>query len=316
MKNLIWRLASLMIFFLIIQVSFAQMPREKIADLLSAIMDQVRNKKPMTIDNKNILAQDPKATLELLKPYERDTSPLVRYHAFTQDWQIARSYPSPKVRQEVTARLVEGLRDIEPLVWKHSSKYLLDFNSEDFTEATKAAINQLLDEKEPRQDIVRIAGVANMQEKMDKLEKLLIDESAYGTGLYTGKWYGTLGWAARLARARMGSKADISRAIKLVESEPDEVIRVTILLHDIAYIRQPEAIEVLQQYFESDKRLPQVKETAPGTSYHQYAVDLLTEIIRNFPLKKKCVGCYTQSDIELAREWMRVKHNWVDFIQK
>jgi hypothetical protein len=298
------RVTPLIILFLIVQVSFAQMPKQKIADSISAVMEELRNKNRL-IDNKNILTLDPEVTLELLKPYERDISPLIRDHAFTLAWQIARSNPSLKIRQEVTTRLVEGLRDIDPLVWQQSSKYLLDFHSEDFTGATKTAINQLLDEKKLRQEIVRIAGVANMQGEMDRLGKLLIDESTFERGLYTGKWYGTVGWAARLARARMGNKADISHAIGIVESEPDDVTRVTILLHDIAYIRQPEAIEVLQQYLESDKLLPQIEETVPGVPYQQYAMDILTEIIFNFPVNNKCVGCYRKDEIKLAREWMR-----------
>ena len=61
-----------------------------------------------------------------------------------------------------------------------------------------------------------------------------IDETKYDSSIYGGKWYGSVGWATRLALARMDSKKDIDRAIMLVESEPNAVIRVTRLLKDLA----------------------------------------------------------------------------------
>jgi hypothetical protein len=55
------------------------------------------------------------------------------------------------------------------------------------------------------------------------------------------------------ARARMGVKEDILRCIDLVESHPDEDYRVTWLLHGLSYVRQPEVINYLQKYLNSDK---------------------------------------------------------------
>lgn len=303
MRKFNWWMLIFIAYFLIIRITFAQESRNDIANTLSTMMNNIRNEKPVT-NSKKMLAEDPNIVLELLTTYEKDGSPRVRERAYALIWQIAKPHPNPKVRQEATSRLLNGLKDPEPLVWQQSSKYLSDFNSEDFSENTRVDIRQFLNEKEPRREIIRIVGIANMQEEMEMLEKLLIDEPKYETGLQSGRWYGTVGWAARLARARMGSKVDISRAIELVEAEPDDIVRVTVLLKDIAYIRQPEAIKLLHKYLESDKRLPSVKPSIPGTGYSQYALDLLAQLIKDFPVKSVGPGGYSQSEIDLARKWM------------
>ncbi len=315
MKKITYLITLIMTIFLISQITLAQEPKEKIANDLATMMQQTRDEMPITISSKDILAAgEPHVALELLKPYEKDISPRVRERAYTVGWQIAKSSRYSKVRQEVTARLVKALSDPNGLVWQQASERLLDFNSADFTNVTKETIHQIFIKGDPVREnyIVRVIGVANMQDEMTTLKKLLIDETKYDS---VGKWYGTVGWAARLARARMGSKADIARAIELVEVVPNDVTRVTTLLRHIAYIRQSEAIKVLHRYLNSDERLPRVKETVPGARYSQYALDLLAQIIEGFPIKS--VGPnYSQSEIELAREWMKNKDNWIHSIRK
>jgi hypothetical protein len=281
-----------------------------VSELLTKKMNQVRKNETITINNSAILSADPNIILAELKSFEGDPSPKVRLSAYTIGWKLANRSELPRIRKEVVNRLLKGSNDPDPIVWQQTSKHLLDFRSEDFSDTSKVSIRQLIKKDSPRRIMVLVAGVANMQDEISTLKKLLIDESKYESGLYSGKWYGTVGWAARLALGRMGSKEHIKRAIEMVESEPNLVIRVTRLLKDLSYIRQIEVIKVLQRYLDSDDRLPRLRPNVPGTRYAQHALDLLAQVLEDFPVKSVGPGGYSQSEIDICRKWMNEQNKW------
>jgi hypothetical protein len=59
----------------------------------------------------------------------------------------------------------------------------------------------------------------------------------------------------------------------------------------------------LIRYLFSGEKLPSVKETAPGTPVTEYALDLLAQIIEDFPIKSKGIG-YSDAEIQAARDWI------------
>lgn len=283
---------------------------EEIGALLDQRMGEIRNNKPISIDAKRIMAADAGQLQNELLPFEKDTSPQVRHEAYALGWKVAMASRSPKIRQDQVVRLIKATRDRDPLVWQQSSKWLLQFQGSDFSSRAKTLLHEDLIQDAPRRETVLLAGVAGLREKMELLRSLLIDESQYETEEYTGRWYGTVGWAARLALARMGSEADVRQAIAMVESEPDEVIRVTRLLQDLHYVRQPQTVAVLGRYLESDERLPRQRPDVPGTRYCQYGLDLLAQILEGFPVKSVGPGGYSQAEIDQCRMWMRSQTSW------
>jgi hypothetical protein len=147
-----------------------------------------------------------------------------------------------------------------------------------------------------------------MEDQLPVLEKMLIDEMKHQAKVKTGKagfsWYYTRGWAARLARARMGVESDIDECLRLVEKVEDVDRRVLTLLRQVGYIRQPQAIEHLQKYLESDKRLSPVKASVPGELHAGRALHILAASLRDFPVKLKESRGYKREEIEAARKWM------------
>lgn len=315
MRITTYLITSIITVFLILQTVFAQELRENIHSNIKTYMNELRNNDRISIDSKDITAGETNTVLEILKSYENDTSPRVRERALTYGWSIAKDNPDPGLRREVVSRLVNGLNDPDNLVWQHAGEHLRDFNEKDFTDTTRTVLHQLFIKGDPERInyVIRVIGVANMKEEMDKFGELLIDETKIDSSRLR---YGSAGWAARLARARMGSKADIAHVIELVDMVPHNITRVTYLLHHIGYIRQPEAIEVLKRYLNSDERLPRVKDTVPGSRYCQYALGLLTQIIEEFPVKRNDIGIYSQSEIDQARKWMKNKKNWINSIRR
>jgi hypothetical protein len=233
----------------------------QIERVLEGRMNAVREQSQNPIRNIDIAKEYGSKAITALAKYCHDSSSLVRHEAYGILWQIGISSKKNSERQKVVQMLIEGMDDEEQYVRNAIGRWLLSFQAKDFSETSKDLLHKQLTVEEPTREIILVCGVANMTSELPKLEKLLIDEKKYKG---PGRWYGTIGWAARLARARMGSQFDISRCIELVEAEPDPVVRVTHLLKDLAYIRQPESINILQQYLESEERLPRVKKMFLG----------------------------------------------------
>jgi len=207
----------------------------------------------------------------------------------------------------ITEKLLLACNDLSPLVSGYAAERLRSFEQDDFAPRARALLRPMLagDPKDPNfWHLILVAGIAQIREEIPHLGTLLFDELVEKANLDGRVSYGRVGWAARLARARMGVEEDVARAIQVVEAESDPVVRVTKLLRDLAYIQHPAAFAAIAKYLESDERLPQVKETAPGTQYAQYAMEVLAESVPDFPVPKKGQGAYSQEDVLQARDWM------------
>jgi len=298
---------------------------ENAADLevkLQQIMSQRRQNKPyVDISDAELKTGDPHLLLTLLEPYEKDPIWIVRRTAYFYEMKVARLHPTAEVRQEVTKRLVEA--SITGSM-KGATEWLLTFGQEDFSQQSKDLIREGLAkadiDKVGGDPSIWLCGVANMKDQLPHLKKLLINEVAYRSDpkmRHLPKWYYTSGWAARLARARMGVEDDIVKCIQLSDSllrpngyfEERANIPEVKLLNDISYIAQPASIRYLQGYLQSDKKLlgPHGKPWEPVASY---VLDLLARRLKNFPIKRKRARFYSLDEIQRAREWMVQQKEW------
>ncbi|MHC4527364.1 MAG: HMG-box domain-containing protein [Planctomycetota bacterium] len=220
-------------------------------------------------------------------------------------------------------------------------KELLKFTSGDFTEASRdwvraALVTALVDARtNKRPTIVLLAGVAElkpelprlkqfMEEHEDKLKQQHAESMAESRKMvarkpervrahYAGElkkqyWQSSLVWAALRARARMGVKEDIQRCIDLVESHPDEDYRVTRLLKELSYVRQPEVVDYLRRYLQSDTVTAYKGRDVVVATYGQHAAKALAHMLRGFPGRRDTGG--DKETIERCREWMAQQKEW------
>jgi hypothetical protein len=272
---------------------------------------RIRENQPeIKITDEDLRRADPNQVLAVLAPYARDTVWGVRHTAAVYMVQIATIHPTTGIRQEVVRWLID-------LVYSgnghNEGPLLMGFTAKDFDDKARNTIRQALAKERVGILTVQLCGVANIQEELPRLETLLIDEAAYiadPSRRDFPMWYYTLGWRARLARARMGVKEDIARCIELAESERNATDRVLRVLPQIGYIRQPEAIEYLRKYLESSERLPPTNPGARGERYASRVMHILAESLEGYPVKPKLGGRYTDQEIEICRKWMADKANW------
>ena len=285
--------------------------------LIKAKIDAIRikeNPPKIKITDEQLKVADANKILEALVNYEKDPEWEVRHTTHLFIVKIANlQSENIKVRQEVVKRLAEAVYDKTD---GGAGTLLKAFKEKDFNDGTKTLIrNRMSNINEGivgGSITVWLCGIANIQEELPRLKELLIDEEAYANSSKNiSKWYYTTAWAARLARARMGVKEDISKCIFLLESEiKKDPGKIHYMLDYLGYIRQPESIKCINSYLNSDLRLPSTNPGMLGEPVSGYVIDILADNLKDFPIKKEPGRGYKQEQIETARKWMSEHKKW------
>lgn len=288
-----------------------------VASLIREDLDQHRDKntikRSIQIKDEDFKKSDPAQLLALLSPYEKDENQLVRRFAYIYDIKIAKTHPTPQVRQEVTSRLLDAFYDRNFDYSGNIGGRLLEFQEKDFNTQSKNILFQAVTDEKAGAGTIKLCGVANITDALPILEELLFDEEKYVKQAryeVEATWYVKKGWDARLARARMGVQADIKKCIELIELEKNFHIRVTNLLHDVGYIRQPAAISVLKKYLDCDERLSPIEGHTLGEPVAGYVINILADCLTDFPIERREQRGYKAEEIQLCREWMAKQKEW------
>jgi hypothetical protein len=133
-------------------------------------------------------------------------------------------------------------------------QFLEEFRRDDFSAQAHQSIIALYGMPAER-GLLRVTGIAEVDSLKETLrsfaERPFASQSA-GLKVDTA-------WNAALALARMGDSESARRLIERVTSEPDIVIRSTLLFRDLGYTRHPDAFRALAGYLDSTERLPTLK---------------------------------------------------------
>ncbi|MHC4527365.1 MAG: hypothetical protein ACYTEX_24805 [Planctomycetota bacterium] len=309
--------------------------------LLSACMEQVRQRVPdecAKVDN--IRKEYGLGLIPYLEDYVTDACSLVRWQAYRSMILIGLDTEELRMRKEIVEKLL-GRIDDDPSNDGYLSNRLLQFSAADFSatsrQMVRAQIGQALKDgtEFEQRDFILLAGVADLKSELPRLQSL-IDEKEEGLKrnraeeleeqkkriLMRGKspsrwervvlgkqwWEKSLVWAALRARARMGGKEDIARCIQLVDTHPNEDYKVRSFLTELAYVRQPQVVDYLRNYLNSNEKEPDDPPDVIGEAYASRAARALSEMLRGFP-NKKGRGA-DPGTIERCRQWMTQQKEW------
>lgn len=287
------------------QIAAAQDNAKAVKSAIDESMGTLASGGAVKIVKAETLLLDPKAALESLAAFAASDSPKVRHFACNYSQRIGTTTKDASLRKQVVRLLVGAMDDPSALVWQHASKDLLQYKSDDFSEDTIALITERVVSGTARREDYRLVGVAQITSLIPLLGAALVNETTVEEEGYIGRWYGTAGWAARLARARMGVSEDIARCSALVQAEPNEVTRVGVLLHDLGYIKQNATLKVLAGYIASSAHLPPVEPIFDvGMAHAQYAMDVVAGSFDGCPVKKRYVGGYSDEEIAEVLAWI------------
>ncbi len=272
-----------------------------VSELISHRMSEVASNGVVSTKTEDIIAENPELVLAELKQYESSANVNVRWHAYAIGWDIGRKSSDLRIRQEVVARLTNACLDKDPLIWQSISEFLLCFAPEDFNEEARQVIRKLMASESPSVRFIALCGTAELKDQIGRLQKIAGNKDEYGE-ITTGT-----AWFAHLALARMGCKEDIAFCIKAFKLEQNISRKMGVLLNDLMYTRQQEVVPILVDYLDNYTRLPAVDKSFPGTPCNQYAAHALSLTIEDFPVKYSSALSYSEEELNVAREWMRIQ---------
>ena len=279
------------------------------AEAISAALNHFAEHRIFDPQIEVVVAGNPSESIRILSSFLNYPDPEVRWITIRLLAAAGRASSLQDDRRAVTDALVDALRDDSDLVWQHAATDLMWFRAPEFSPSAGAELVALVRQR-ATPEMIRVVGVADVRSATDIIDQFLDENSALELRGQPAR-YRSLDWAARLARARMGSEEDAKQITAEVEAERDDVLRVTKLLDDLAYTRSPEGLRVLIENLESNERLPQYSNVAPGSPYAQYALASLSRMrLEGFPVSPQEPGEFTGQQIGRARRWMATAENW------
>lgn len=279
-------------------------------DLPTAISVMIESPVPLSAVDAKLKQSDPKQSLSLLKNHIKDEKSK-GMKAVLYVNRVAELHPQAEVRKEVVDILVMHCSDQN--VGRRCYEYLIrEFQAKDFSKSSKDIIKQKL-HNDPSSEyeynrIIRLSGMANMQDQVPRLNEVIAERTKKLESIKPTEipWYLTRIWEVRLAKARMGVKEDIDWCVSKIKEEIDTNPRFSnLLFDDLGYIRHPESVELLKEYFLSDRNLPP---TEVEESFTNYLMPIMRQNLVGFPELREIqdkTRSFTQEEIQTCKEWVK-----------
>ncbi len=258
---------------------------------VASLMNKVH--KGEEVDISAVEAAPPEQVLAEVPKYLNNSDKSVRMEAVRRISSIATYSPNRDTRKKGMRLLFDvATSHSDPRIAGYAAEGLLNFSRADFAPEMQGAIYRHLmshkDAGEVNPKAILLAGIAGVKASAGRLREFASSSSK------------GMRWIAQLALARMDDQAAIQVVVTAAKNETDSTKRLE-SLHDLAFIRQPEAVGVMVTYLFSDEETPKSDSDAPSTKYAHTAIDYLAEIIENFPPKS---GPYMDAYVDTARQWI------------
>lgn len=200
--------------------------------------------------------------------------------------------------------LSEGLMSESLLVRQQTYRWLYQYDTSLLSSDTirDNVYSYLIEEN------IRGATSIIFKERLDLIteDELLILASAELDEPSVGRWYGTEAWGATIALASQGRDKYALRAVERVEAEESLILQTTRLINHLAQTKHPIAISyIISNYLNSDERHPGVDDARTAGHIYKRAAYQLSQVLSDFPVKRKYYTDYTPADISKCREWAK-----------
>lgn len=271
--------------------------------LLKSYFSEVRTGNYPPIPKPLSLPENAKTTLATLKIYLNDTVVDVRSKAYTLLHVVGDNSRVPDVRQQAVTKLIEACKDKDSGNVGLALDYLTKYFQSDFTLTSRDSIRSLFKRKISHFDqLLRIVGFLSLTDLTDDILPL----TKPGTSQ-------SVRWAAIVSLSRMGNFEAANEMMRRVKKLPvnDDVIYK--IFPDLAYSRNPEAINYMIEGMKSDEKnclsADAEKEEPIACGYR--IMEQLAPVIEKYPLTLDSSGDIEAKDYTVAlqtvREWF-TKH--------
>lgn len=251
------------------------------------------------------LEQNWEGTPIALRQYVADSPEELRRDIYAFYWRFGTASTESTKRTAVVEFMLDKTIEETSMLRGQLLKWLQDFRKEDFNQNARLRLNNLPWTPDYCPEIIRLIGIAELVEAKPRLLALVKGNPLPKQPPPGYERQNT--WAAWLALARLGDEPSLAAVISRMQQEQDIIIRATVLFYDLGYTRQPVAFDLLKRYLNSDKRLPQVKDTVPGRLEASYAAAVFSRYILGFPIQELD---FNERQTLQARAWVNTKSSW------
>lgn len=237
-----------------------------------------------------LLSKYPDYTLKVIKPYQQDGIPRVRWSANMIARQIGiKASIGTKIRKDAVLQLVKACFDPDSLVWQNAAKWLLEFHEADFTIEAQQILGDHLIKEPVRDQVILVVGITNL----GGMDRWLRQKS--------GKHFNAL-----LALARLGDDEAAVEAVERIDKVENIDLRVRKYLHQLGYTRHRIALEYIASYLDSNEG--EITKAQSGDysapSYKNVALDVIAKHFPESLIKKNDSRRYSKGDFDKARLWL------------
>lgn len=239
---------------------------------------------------------------QILKPYESNPNPHFQRRIYDTYYKIGLNSKSIFDRKNMVKSLLNSCGD--SLKTSYACETSLDnlqkVNKNEFDADDIEKIQKLLTkdyktyypqpiEYKPYDDLVLLAGFLDIEKSIPTLKNLILPNSNYQRK-----------WEVHLALARLGQKESIDYCIEEIKKSQFGFSQ----LEEISYIRQPEIIDLFDQYLFSDYWMKMPESEKEGSETVNIILNLYLKSIKKFPLNFR-YGGFTKEEIIIARKWVK-----------
>ncbi len=197
-------------------------------------------------------------------------------------------------KEEIINVIVDALEDSNPKVLNKALGFLMDIDEKKVDKKIVDALIKQLDKGQGK--AARILGRVGDPSLIPVLKQ------------YLGKNVG-MTINVRQALAKLGEKKYFDEIVTELESN-NHNIRVN-AIRNLGYIGNKEAIKKIAEFLFNEENPISESRDIKHIPCRYIAVETLSELISNPPMKKKVAGLYTEEDIKIWRKWwLENKHNY------
>lgn len=273
------------------------------AALINQVMTQAREGGYQRLDERAL--SDSTRTQEVLAtllPYYSDTVVAVRAKAYRVLRKVGLVTSTPAYRQLAVNQLLQGATDPNSGIAGIATASLTYFTRPDFDSSAQNRLRTLLQAKPHYFDrILLLVGFVNLNDQISTISGRLAVDTLLNRQSK---------WASHLALARLGVASEIGYVVDKVKNIPlnDDVVYE--LLPDLAYTRQPAAIDYLFEVVHSENVSCESAdpESTKKILCGYRVLELLAPIIAEFPYQIDDSGDLVVSDYREALASVRTWH--------
>lgn len=316
------------IFLLSYLVGFSQGKEDSIENRLSknieVLMIEAKKGNPHFYDRELIIpiSNHPELAYSLLKKYEKDSNQHVLYAVASNYKWLKGIINNVQIRQNLTYNLLQLYKQF---TYSSNSFYnTIDIPADlsdperskasDFNADAKELLVELLQDSLINKHILKVVGIAKMQDQIPELRKFLPEGKHYRKPSNGRLYFLSWEWYARLVMARLGDQKQIDYCVEKIESSEEEIMSnhhaAGDYFDDLVYIKQPKVLPFLFEMLIPSNEF--AGDPIYTTTY--YAANALYKLLEEFPHDPDVVK-YSEKSLKKLEKWVRENKGKYEFKQ-